>query len=73
MEDGSKDTQCGIIDDLNDIERICANPDLSPGDVETLYSKYTLAIAWIDEHVKSIEPETALQLLEFLKHFFEVS
>lgn len=72
MEERAKDLQCGIIQDLNEIDKLCSVAEFRPSDVAQLYDKYIQTIAWIDDHIKSIENETAVQLLEFLKHFFDV-
>lgn len=72
MEDSANDLQCEIIHNLNDIDKICSKPELSKFDVDALYAKYVETMTWIDDHLKSIENEIAVQLIEFLKHFFDV-
>lgn len=73
MEDSVNDLQCEIIHNLNDIDKICSKAELSKSDIESLYAKYVETMTWIDDHLKSIENEIAVQLIEFLKHFFDVS
>lgn len=72
MADHSNDLQCEIIHNLNDIDKICSKRDLSASDIDTLYNKYLETMTWIDDHLKSVENEIAVQLIEFLKHFYDV-
>lgn len=72
MHDTTSDAQCEIIENLNDIDRLCSKPELSSDDIDAIYGKYIETMTWIDEHLKSVENEIALQLIEFMKHFFDV-
>ena len=73
MHEATSDTQCEIIENLNDIDRLCSKPELSPEDVDSIYKKYIETMTWIDKHLHSMENEIVLQLIEFMKHFFDVS
>lgn len=67
IEDQSK-----IIKNLNEIDQICTNDILSKQQKLSLYPKFIETLTWIDDHLKSIDDNIALQLLEFLKHFYDV-
>lgn len=72
MTDKSNDLQCEIVHNLNDIDKICSKGDFSSTNIELIYSKYIETITWIDDNMKSVDSEIAVQLIEFLKHFFDV-
>ena len=72
MQDTMSDAQCEILHNLNDIDKICSNQELSNNDIDLLYDKYLETIQWIDDNLNSIENGVAVQLIEFLKHFFDV-
>lgn len=72
MEASTNDFECEILHNLNDIDKICSKPDLTAKDVSILYEKFIDTMTWIDDNLKSIESKIAVQLIEFLKHFFDV-
>lgn len=72
MEESKSEPKFEIIRNLNDIEKICSQFELKRDDIDILYNKYIEAIVWIDDNIKSLENETAVQLIEFMKHFVDV-
>ncbi len=73
MEDLNIENQAKIIENLNDIDQLCAEGNLTHNEAMRLYPKFIETLTWVDEHLRSIDGDIALQLLEFLKHFHEVS